>query len=324
MQNLTSDKPSFREKFRRVLDNELTGTMWRFLKGAALISAAPAFGIGGLIVVGVALVGLSLYRNHVIASYDKLEWLKQYKSEVAAAVGKDESSLKLGDLEVAAKQINGGHNAIQETLDNLKQNLRINTITSIAGGAATTALAAAAPMVLSVQFINWLGGAIIGGMVSNITYFLVEEAAQKVAGEKKPYRLNQSIKALNLQSRSGSVSPEMVMNAFVEAQPILANAVKEYYKKPYAELLMVEKQEVVARYRDIIPAKEWAEAINAGQRSATALAIDTYDIAALPTDIPPLAPSPEPKLALEEPLYSFAAKLDEQRSAAATKSLTRH
>lgn len=114
------------------------------------------------------------------------------------------------------------------------------------------------------------------------------------------------------------------MNAFVEAQPILANAVKEYYKKPYAELLMVEKQEVVARYRDIIPAKEWAEAINAGQRSATALAIDTYDIAALPTDIPPLAPSPEPKLALEEPLYSFAAKLDEQRSAAATKSLTRH
>ena len=324
MKNLTSDQPSFQEKFRRVLDSELTGTMWRFLKGGALVSAAATFGSMGAILAGVALLGLSLYRNHVITRNVKHDLLKQYKSEIASALSKDESNLSVEDVEQAAITINGGRNVISETLQKLHHNHRISDRASMIGSIITTAASAALPILVPVQFINWFGAWTAGGVVSNVMYFLAEEIAQKTGGAYKQFGSNNVVKAIHQQSKSSPVSPEQVMQVFVEAQPDLAQQIQDYFHRRYGDLSFKDKREVTARYRDIIPAKEWAEAINAGQRSATALAINAYNMAALPTDIPPLAPSPEPKLALKEPLYSFATKLDEQRSAAATKSLTLH
>ncbi len=324
MQAQNSDTPTFGEKFRRVIDSELTGQVWRFFKGTALFSAMPAFGLGGLVLVGAALIGLSVYRNHLIATNHRRDLLKQYKSDVAAAVGKEASEVTLDDLSLAAQQINGGHNAIQDTLDKLKHNYRINITTSLIGGVVTTALAAAAPAVLSTEFMRWFGGALIGGAASNIAYFLVEEAVQKVTGEYRPYRSNHSIKAISQQSKVSSVSPEQVMQAFVEAQPRLAEQIREYYQRSYADLSFKDKREVVSRYRDIVPAKEWADEINSGRKSPNALAADAYNTLALPATMPLLMPPAAANFALQQPDYSFAAKIDEQRAANLSKAQLLH
>jgi hypothetical protein len=314
MQVKNDDIPSFGEKFRRMLDNELTGNIWRFLKGSALVSAATTFGAPGAIIAGVVLLGISVYRNHVITRNFKHDLLKQYKVEIASALGKDESSLRIADLEQAAAQMNGGNNVISESLQSVAHNHKIANRASLAGSLVSSLAAAALPVLVPMQYINWFGAAVVGGFVSNAIYFVADEMAQKTGGSFKQFRANNALKALNQQSKSSVVSSEMVMQIFVEAQPKLAEQIRIHYQRPYGELPFKDKREIIARYRDIVPAAQWAEAINTGRKTPTALASDAYNNLALPASLPAMMPEVGPNDTRQQSGYSFAAKLDEQRA----------
>ncbi len=323
MQVQNNDAPSFGEKFRRMLDNELTGNLWRFLKGSALVSAATTFGAAGAVVAGVVLLGISAYRNHVITRNIKHDLLKHYKSEIASIVGKDEGRLTIVDLEQAAEQMNGGHNVLSESLRSVEHNQKIANRASIVGAFVTTAAAAALPVLVPLQYVNWFGAAVVGGLVSNAFYFVADEVVQKTGGAFKQYRANNSIKMLHQQSKAAMVSPEQVMQVFVEAQPQLAEQIQDYYQRPYGDLSFKDKREVALRYRDIVPTKEWAEEINSGRKSANALAADAYGLLALPASMP--LPMPPSALNLAQQAgHSFAAKLEEQRAANLSKAQLLH
>jgi hypothetical protein len=268
--------PKLTEKLQNMVNSELTMSVFRFVKGTAVFSAAATLGLGGALLVGAALLGLSFYRNRIITKNFKKELLAQYRPEIAHELGKSEESLTTSDVDIAAKIMGGGNNTVAQALIAVNRNEHTADWVSGVNAVVVTAVAITVPALLPIKIAAWIGTAVIGGFLSNAVSSMTEEVVHKMTGQWENTRINNTIRGITQALKIGTVSPEMVLNVAVEARPGIAQAIKARYKKPYKDLPFVEKSEAVEHLRDVFPAQAWADAFNANKASPNQLATAVF------------------------------------------------
>lgn len=325
---MSEEKPqSYLNKIQDLAVNELTGGLWRFLRGALQLSSAANYGFAGTIASTVAFSAISKFRCYSIGQKTKENLLKTYSQEIASITHKAEKDLKLSDVEIAARHSpNGKKNAIALELEAVRKNTSIDFKTSLIGIVGVAILATLAAGVVSTALGGGAGYMIAAstfGTASNIIFTTAEHLAAKVNGGRAKYGFNAKLNEIVKQNQFKELPKEQVFDLLLAANPEIENKIQKEYSRSFSALPLNVKSGIVDEYESRLGTKQLTSLINRGEIRVQELGFIAYGDSSgnKPVSLHKMEYSQAQKPLEHEhehdvtPEYSFVTRLEQQRMA---------
>ncbi|MEZ5690430.1 MAG: hypothetical protein R3D71_02030 [Rickettsiales bacterium] len=271
---------SYYHQLGNFLGNELSGKLWQFARGSIQLSSAATFGVVGTAVATIVFSALTIFRHNRIEKKWKESLLELYADKISNITGKPKTQLTVNDLEnVADTKILGEKNPISLELKAIQKNSNIGRNTSLASILIVAALATVTAGLISPTLLTGAGFIMantVFGIVTNAVFMSVDHAMSKSMGGKDKYAFNNQLKELINYNRSNKLEPEQTFGILLETHSDINNEINRKYDKPYSNLPMAIKSNVVDHYEHKLHTKALTKMINNNEIDIPELGLIAY------------------------------------------------